>query len=198
MFVSADNETNAEDPWSPFAGACLQISDFAPEVSGELPITRIMDGIVRSGTGRDGRTRNGFFAFAGGYHEMTPMSWVGAGSLTYRILGYDDSGEEGPGPRRRRKRVVELPWALAPSGAAVFAELTTDPQEYGSGDKIVYRLSSPRLGVARVSLTCCTADEASAYEAVADGALGAPDPPVRFTRTPEQCEEMEPAYKSVE
>lgn len=194
-----DDESNADDPWNFFAGTCLTLSNFTVEVPGVLPIAHAMQGIVWSGMRRNGRTRNGIFFFTDGYHEVSPLAWAGAGSITYRVLGYDDSGEA-PGPRRGLKRVVQLPWQLAPHGEAVFAELDAEPKEYGPGDKIAYRLVSPYMGVALVKFTCCTADERAQYEELSEGALGfmtRPDPPVHFTRTAEQCEQMEPAYERV-
>lgn len=192
-----DNESNADDPWNFFSGTCLTLSNFTIVNPGDLPISNVMQGIVEFGTMSNGRTRNGFFFTDGGYHEMSVLSWAGAGVITYRLLGYDGSGES-LGSRRGHKRVVELPWQLAPHGEAVFTVLETDPQEYGPEDKIAYRLISPYMGEVLVKATCCTGDELIQYEEVSEGALGfltMPDPPVRYTQTAQQCEQMEPAYE---
>lgn len=192
-----DDESNVEDPWKFFSGTCLTLSNFTIISQGNMPIAGAMRGIVSSGTRSNGRTRNGFFFTDEGlYHEMSPLSWAGAGSITYRVLGYDNSGE-GPG----FKRVVELPWQLAPHGEAIFAELATEPGEYGLEDKIAYRLIGPYMGEVLVKATCCTPDELTQYEEVSVGAVGflmTPDPPVRYTRTAEQCNQMAPAYERVQ
>lgn len=195
---SFDDEPNPDDPWKFFSGVCLTLSAFTITSPGDVPISNVMDGIVRGGTRRNGRTRNGFF-FSDGevYHEMSPLSWAGAGSITWQVLGYDSSGEDPGSPRKGHKRVVELPWQLAPHGEAIYTELVTTPEDYGPEDKIAYRLVGPYMGDVLVKATCCTAEELDTYEDVSEGALGfltRPLPPVIYTSTAEQCEQMEPAY----
>jgi len=195
-----DNENNDDDPWKFYIGTCLTLSNFTIISPGSLPISNVMQLLVRAGTSAsgNGRSRNGFFfTDEGVYIEMSQLSFLNGGSITYRILGYDYSDQR-PGSRRGYKRVVELPWQLAPHGDAMFTEYEANPQEYGPADKIAYRLISPYMGEVLVKAECCTQEELVAYEYVSEGPLGyltRPDPPVRYTRSAEQCEQIQPAYE---
>lgn len=198
----ADTENNDNDPWKSFAGVCLTLNNFTIVQPGNVPLSPVMDAIVTAGiiaNGNEGRTRNGFFFTDGDvYHEMSQLSFLGAGSITYRILGYDYSDQDSDdGSRLGIKRVVELPWQLAPHSRAIYTKLEQDPAEYKARDKIAYRLISPYIGEVLVKLECCTAEELAAYEDVSDGGLGfltTPVPPVSYTSTTQECEGMAPAY----
>ncbi len=163
----------------------------------------IMAGVVAAGVianNDNGRGRNGVFIGDGFYHEQSQLSFLGAGSITYRVLGYDYRGQDpNDGPLNGNRRIVELPWQLAPHGRAVYAVLSTDPEEYADGDKINWRLVSPYIGEFLAKFECCTEEEMIAYEDVAEGGLGfltRPDPEVHYTRTAEECRAMVPAYET--
>mmetsp|Transcript_37271 Transcript_37271/g.68483 ORF Transcript_37271/g.68483 Transcript_37271/m.68483 type:complete len:389 (-) Transcript_37271:141-1307(-) len=196
-----DSENNPINPWVPFSGVCLTLNNFTILEPGNLPISYIMDGIVDSGiyANGNGRTRNGFFITDGDvYHETSQLSFLDGGSITYRVLGYDYGGQS-PGSRLGNNRVVELPWQLAPHGEAIYTQLEQNPEEYGDGDKLAYHLISPYMGDVLVKMECCTQEELTTYEEVSESSLdilATPVPPVRYTTTPQQCQQMQPAFET--
>lgn len=196
-----DSENNPNNPFVPFSGVCLTLNNFTILEPGNLPISYIMQGIVDIGiyANGNGRGRNGFFITDGDvYHEMSQLSFLEGGSITYRILGYDYGGQS-PGSRRGNKRVVELPWQLAPHGSAIYTTLEENPEEYGDDVKLAYHLISPYMGDVLVKAECCTQEELTTYEMVSDSSfdiLATPVPPVRFTATPQQCQQMQPAFET--
>jgi len=195
-----DSENNPNNPWVPFSGVCLTLNNFTILEHGNLPIAYIMQRIVDAGihANGNGRTRNGFFITDGDvYHETSQLSFLNGGSITYRILGYDYGGQS-PGSRLGNKRVVELPWQLAPHGEAIYTTLEENPEEYGDDVKLAYHLISPYMGDVLVKVECCTQEELTTYETVSESSfdfLARPDPPVRYTTTPEQCQQMQPAFE---
>mmetsp|Transcript_14112 Transcript_14112/g.30161 ORF Transcript_14112/g.30161 Transcript_14112/m.30161 type:complete len:382 (+) Transcript_14112:197-1342(+) len=196
-----DSEDSPNNPFEPFSGVCLTLNDFTILEPGNLPISRIMQAIVNAGysANGNGRSRNGFFITDGLYYEMSQLSFLEGGSITYRILGYDYGGQS-PGSRRGNKRIVELPWQLAPHGEAMYTTLEENPEEYGDDVKLAYHLISPYLGDILVKMECCTQEELTTYERVSDSSydidiLATPVPPVRYTTTPQQCQQMRPAFE---
>ena len=152
-----------------------------------------MDLIVEAGifaNNNEGRTRNGFFVADDLYLEMSQLSFLHPSTIKYRILGYDYG--DGRSHDRPTRRIVELPWQLAPHGRAIFTDLELDPREYEEGDKIAYRLISPYIGEVLVKAECCTAEELVAYERVS----GESDPDVHYTTTAEECALMPPSYET--
>lgn len=193
-FVPFGSEDNVTDPWDALNGACLALSNFT--VIQNALVASIMDRIGERGRQENGRYTEGFFFTpVGVYHEISSITSLGGGVGTYRVLGYDYGGEENPEFRVANKRVVELPWQLAPHGVAMYTELA-NPEEYGPNDKIAYHLISPYLGNILVKMECCTEYEVNMYQNISEYTTGgfheSPQPPVDFSVNAAACEAMQP------